>query len=356
MAMGAPDPGERVAVQQAFCLTVPAALHGERVDRGLALLVGVTRSRAALLVAQGRARVGGLPVSCGSRRLRSGDLLEVELAEEVASPGAAKSLAGPGEPGWTTARAVLEAQVVFVDDHIVVVDKPAGLVVHPGAGNPDGTLVQQLTARFPDIVDAGPQGDRPGIVHRLDKGTSGLLVVARSSAAREALVAQMAARSTRRQYLAVVHGEIEADEGVIEAPVGRSTSQRVKMAIVQGGRDARTRYWVQGRSSAALEATLVACRLETGRTHQVRVHFAAIGHPVVSDERYCKPSLLALAAQTLPGLHRPWLHAAELGFMHPATGEPVSFVSPLPPDLTEALEIMGIELQPGARMVERRAP
>jgi 23S rRNA pseudouridine1911/1915/1917 synthase len=381
------DPSLPVEVMR---LTVPTALEGERVDRGLALLVGLSRAQATRLVAEGRARVSGATVRSGSRRLRSGDVLEVELPPDATSrntmpPLPAEVLTGPPQPGEPQPGeptpgepvpgepvpgeprpgvprpgvpvpgagtneivpgfpedAAPRATVVFVDADLVVVDKPSGLVVHPGAGNPRGTLVQQLIALFPDMADAGPEGDRPGIVHRLDKGTSGLLVVARSAAARDGLVRQMAARSTERRYLAVVHGEMEADEGVIEAPLGRSQFHRVKMAVVQGGRDARTHYWTKARSSAPLPATLVLCRLETGRTHQVRVHFAAIGHPVVADERYSKPTQLVLARHALPGLHRPWLHAAELGFVHPLTGEPMSFVSPLPADLAGALGSLGL--------------
>ncbi len=181
--------------------------------------------------------MGGVPVRAGSRRLRAGELLEVEL--------------GPGRP-LTRPRgrqragrrrqaqdAVLLAPVVFADEHLVVVDKPAGLVVHPGAGNRQGTLVQQLLVRFPDISTAGPDDERPGIVQRLDKGTSGLIVVARNPEARQGLVAQLAARSVERRYLAVVYGELEADDGVVEAPLGRSPRSRLKIAVVEGGRQAR---------------------------------------------------------------------------------------------------------------------
>jgi len=237
--------------------------------------------------------------------------------------------------------------VVFVDDDVVVVDKPAGLVVHPGAGNSQGTLAQQLQSLFPEIVEAGPAGDRPGIVHRLDKGTSGLLVVARSAPARESLVRQMAARSAQRGYLAVVHGEMEADEGSIDAPLGRSPSHPVKMAVVAGGRHARTHYRALGRTPAPLPATLVFCRLETGRTHQVRVHLAAIGHPVLGDGRYCKPTQLAAQKRTVPALERQWLHAAQLGFIHPVTGEQMVFRSPLPDDLAGTLGPLGLALPAG---------
>ena len=318
-------------------LVVPPALESERVDRALALLAGITRTDASRIVAGGKVRVGGVPVKAGSRRLRGGELLEVELPGELAgSPGPA---ALGGSP---PSSASPEATVVFADEALVVVDKPAGLVVHPGAGNREGTLVQQLLVVFPDIAGAGPPGDRPGIVQRLDKGTSGLLVVARTPAARQALTAQLAARSMERRYLAVVHGELEADEGLVEAPLGRSPSERVKMAVVAGGRVARTHYWTQGRSASPLPVTLVSCRLDTGRTHQVRAHFAAIGHPVLGDDRYSKPGQLAVARATLPALRRPWLHATRLGFVHPRTGQTMTFSSEPPPELVEALVTLGL--------------
>ena len=225
-------------------LTVPAALAGERVDRALALLAGVSRAQASRLVAEGRVRVGGASLGTGGRRLRPGELLEVEAGTDE-TPGAPLQGQGDFAAGPTP-----EAGVVFVDKDLVVVDKPAGLVVHPGAGNREGTLVQQLVRLFPDIAEAGPAGDRPGIVQRLDKGTSGLLVVARTPAAREGLVAQLSARTVERRYLAIVHGELQADEGLVEAPLGRSPAQRLKMAVVEGGREARTRYSTIDRSSS----------------------------------------------------------------------------------------------------------
>jgi 23S rRNA pseudouridine1911/1915/1917 synthase len=322
-------------------LKVPAALEGERVDRGLALLAGLSRAQASRVVAEGKASVGGTTVVVGSRRLHTGELLQVDLSADAgAVPAGGPDLGADGQPAGGNGAG--PARVVFADDNLVVVDKPAGLVVHPGAGNPQGTLVQQLIALFPDIVNAGPDGDRPGIVHRLDKGTSGLMVVARTAAAREDLVRQMAGRLTKRRYLALVHGRVEADEGVIEAPLGRSQSHRVKMAVVQGGRSSRTHYRAYERGGEPLPATLVVCRLETGRTHQVRVHFAAIGHPVVGDDRYSKPSLAALTRHELPLLDRPWLHAAQLGFTHPLSGEVMSFSAPLPADLVGTLAVLGL--------------
>jgi len=318
-------------------LVVPPALESERVDRALALLAGISRADASRIVTEGKVRVGGVPVKAGSKRLRGGDLLEAALPSEVAAPpGAATSGISAPSP------APPEATVVFADEDLLVVDKPAGLVMHPGAGNREGTLVQQLLTAFPDIAGAGPPGDRPGIVQRLDKGTSGLLVVARSPDARQALAAQLAARSMERRYLAVVHGEVEADEGLVEAPLGRSPSEPVKMAVVAGGRPARTRYWAQARSASPLPTTLVSCQLDTGRTHQVRAHLAAIGHPVLGDDRYSKPGQLAAARATLPDLSRPWLHAARLGFVHPRTGQAMSFGSEPPRELAEVLEALGL--------------
>lgn len=283
--------------------------------------------------------MAGVPVRAGSRRLRAGDLLEVELALSGPPAGAGEVEAPGGAGGPDRAPA---AAVVFADDHLVVVDKPAGLVVHPGAGNRQGTLVQQLLLRFADIATAGPDDERPGIVQRLDKGTSGLLVVARSPAARQGLVAQLAARSVERRYLAVLYGELEADEGVVEAPLGRSPRSRLKMAVVEGGRDARTHYRADARSASPLPVSMVTCRLETGRTHQVRAHFAAIGHAVVADQRYAKANELAVTRRVLPALRRPWLHAAHLGFVHPVTGQAMSFSSALPADLQQTLAVLGL--------------
>jgi 23S rRNA pseudouridine1911/1915/1917 synthase len=280
-------------------------------------------------------------VSSGSRRLRSGELLEVDLTGQwQAGPEP------PGQEGPPSSRPLLAPEVVFADNDVVVVDKPAGLVVHPGAGNWQGTLVQQLTDLFPEINDVGPGPERPGIVQRLDKGTSGLMVVARTAAAREGLVRQLAGRSVERRYLAVVHGELGSDEGTVDAPLGRSQAHRVKMAVVHDGREAVTHYRAEDRTCSPLPLTLVTCRLGTGRTHQVRVHFAAIGHPVLADERYSKASHFAAARSVLPELRRPWLHAAVLGFTHPVTGEPMRFVAPLPADLAQTLVPLGLKAPP----------
>jgi 23S rRNA pseudouridine1911/1915/1917 synthase len=298
-------------------IPIPSTLDGERLDRVLCLIWDLPRSEATELIASGAVRLGGRPVATRARRVVGGQELEVALP-------APKAAAAPAaEPGGE------DLPLVHVDDQVIVVDKPAGLVVHPGAGQPTGTLVQALLGRFPDLAGVG-SSERPGIVHRLDKGTSGLLVVARTPTAYESLVAQLGARTVDRRYLALVSGTIDTDAGVVDAPVGRRSGDRTRMAVVAGGRPARTHYRVLSRYTEPAEATLVECKLETGRTHQVRVHLAAIGHPVVGDARYGGARL------TLP-VERPFLHAAQLAFDHPTTGERCRFESPLPADLEAVL-------------------
>jgi 23S rRNA pseudouridine1911/1915/1917 synthase len=294
--------------------TVPAALAGERVDRVVAMLTGLPRAEVAGLVTAGAVRVGGRPVGARSRRLVEGDELEIDVPEH-----------------GTTALvpdAAVDVPVVHADAHVVIVDKPAGLVVHPGAGNQTGTLVHGLLARFPQLA-AGP-GDlhRPGIVHRLDKGTSGLLAVALTQVAYDSLVAQLQARTVDRRYTALVWGHVEADAGMVDAPVGRSGRDPTRMSVSRRGRDARTRYRVEARYDRPVPMSLLECRLETGRTHQIRVHLAAIGHPVVGDSRYGgkRPDLPAA---------RPFLHAGRLAIDHPGTGERLDLRSPLPADLED---------------------
>jgi 23S rRNA pseudouridine1911/1915/1917 synthase len=308
---------------------VPAALDGERVDRALALITGLSRREVNALLDGGRVRVGRRAVSSHSRRVRAGERLGVEgpiEAERVEAPVADGSV---------------HVAVVYEDEAVIVVDKPAGLVVHPGNGNREGTLVHGLLARFPDIAALGSDGstDRPGIVHRLDKGTSGLLVVARTTEAREHLTAQLSRRTMSRQYVALVFGTIDSDSGLIDAPLGRSDVDPSRIRVQAGGRPARTRYTVEDRFTSPAPTTLVECRLETGRTHQIRVHLSSIGHPVVGDERYGGRNHRDWAAafdELLPP-GRPFLHAARLGFAHPVTGEVLHFSSPLPAELESAL-------------------
>jgi len=295
--------------------TVPRALAGERVDRVVALLTGVTRSDAAALVAAGAVRVGGRAVTARSRRLAEGDVLDVDVPPAGERPGPA------ADPD-------VDVPVVHADADVIVIDKPAGLVVHPGSGHPAGTMVNGLLARFPELASVG-EPDRPGVVHRLDAGTSGLLVVARTDAAYRDLVRKLKARSVERHYLALVWGRFDAPSGLIDAPIGRAAADPTRMAVSASGRSARTRYEVLEAFSRPADAALVECRLETGRTHQIRVHLAAIGHPVVGDARY-------RGARSSVPLGRPFLHAHHLAFDHPGSGERVAFESPLPDDLGAA--------------------
>ncbi|MFN0091784.1 MAG: RluA family pseudouridine synthase [Acidimicrobiales bacterium] len=298
---------------------VPAALDGERVDRVVAMLTGLSRAECSALVAAGAVRAAGAAVRARSQRLRQGQLVEIDWAEPAWSgPAADPSVTFP---------------VVHEDDTVVVVDKPAGLVVHPGAGNAAGTLVNGLLARYPDMAGVGDP-ERPGVVHRLDVGTSGLLVAARTAHAYEHLVGQLSARTVERRYQALVWGEVGAERGVVDAAIGRSRRDPTRMAVSAEGRPARTGYEVTARHRAPAPLTSLACRLETGRTHQIRVHLAAIGHPVVGDDRY--------GGRRAPlELNRPFLHAGELGFVHPATGALLRFVSPLPAELAEILAGLG---------------
>lgn len=294
---------------------VPAALAGERVDRAVAFLTGLSRAAVAELVAAGAVRLGGRTVTTRATRVEEGSVLEVDIAAHRPAPALVP------EP--------LEIDVVHADEHVVVVDKAAGVVVHPGAGNHRGTLVHGLLARYPDLASVGQPG-RPGVVHRLDKGTSGLLVVARTPRAYESLVAQLAARTVDRRYAALVWGHPQPPRGMVDAPVGRARRDPTRMAVSSAGRPARTRYEVRRSFSGPDPAALVECRLDTGRTHQIRVHLAAIGHPVVGDSRYG-------GRRAGAGALRPCLHAERLGFDHPDGGERVVFESPLPSDLAEVI-------------------
>ena len=300
---------------------VPALLAGVRVDRGVAMVANVSRARAAQLVSEGRVLIDGRPVESGRLPLPDGSVLSVVL------PAA--------RDGGVTAEPGVRFAVVHADDAVAVVDKPAGLVVHPGAGNDTGTLVGGLLARFPDLSALVATGvcapDRPGIVHRLDKGTSGLLAVARTEGAYRNLVGQLATRTMERRYLALVRGLVADDRGEVEAPIGRSARTPTKMAVTAGGKPARTSYAVRERRPGDAPTTLLELSLQSGRTHQIRVHLAAIGHPVVGDARYGTADLRL-------GAGRFFLHAFALGFDHPDTGARMDFTSALPRDLAGYLD------------------
>jgi len=300
---------------------VPESLAGERLDRAVALLCDVPRSEASALVASGAVQLGGAAVTTRARRVTAGQWLDVDVPE--ATEGGLAAL--HPDPS-------VDVPVVAADEAVIVVDKPAGLVVHPGAGNPTATMVQGLLARYPNLARVG-EPHRPGVVHRLDAGTSGLLVVARTPEAYRSLVDQLAARTVERRYLALVWGVVEADSGLVDAPIGRSATDPTAMAVAAAGRSARTRYTVLERFREPA-VTLVECRLETGRTHQIRVHLAAIGHPVVGDARY-RGDRAPLPAD------RPFLHAHRLGFDHPDSGRRCRYESALPPDLEDVRELLG---------------
>jgi 23S rRNA pseudouridine1911/1915/1917 synthase len=298
---------------------IPDALDGQRLDRVVAIITGESRARAGELVDEGSVLVDDTVVAVRARKVQAGERVEVRYEASARSP-----LPRPD--------ATVPVPVVFEDDDVIVVDKPPGLVVHPGAGNPDGTLVNGLLARYPEIAGVGDPA-RPGIVHRLDKGTSGLLVVARRPQAYESLVHQLSVRSATRGYLALVWGRVDPPHGVVDAPIARSDREPTKMAVSAHGREARTRYSLQRTFTDPAVTSLLECHLETGRTHQIRVHLAAIGHPVVGDDRY-------RGRRSTIEVGRPFLHAASLAFDHPATGERVAFSVPLPPDLAAVLDTL----------------
>ncbi len=307
-------------------VVVPASLDGVRLDRAVALLADVSRSSVDALVAAGRVAVDGRVVRRRNTLLRTGQGLVVDRPDEVTP-------SGPEGDGTVV------VPVVHADDEIIVVDKPAGLVVHPGSGHRSGTLVHGLLARFPELASlpaaVGADPDRPGIVHRLDRGTSGLMVVARTPGAYRSLVAQLASRQVTRTYRALTLGAIEGERGVVDAPIGRSVSSPTRMAVSRKGKQARTRYRVERRFTEPTPTTLLQASLESGRTHQIRVHLSAIGHPVVGDETYARGRALPGATVT-----RPFLHAYELSFEHPGSGARVSWTSELPADLTGQLEAL----------------
>jgi 23S rRNA pseudouridine1911/1915/1917 synthase len=288
-------------------LEVPSTAAGIRLDRFLAEPLG-SRARAQSLIDSSRVRVDGR-VRQKRHLLEPGEVIEVEPDEQL--PPVAASVEVP-------------FGIAYEDESLLVVDKPAGVVVHPARGHWTGTLAQALAGR----IAGGEEAWRAGIVHRLDRDTSGLLVVAKSDEVHRKLKAALAARRIRREYLALVEGRPPARTGTVDAPIGRHRRERTLMSIdTDDGREARTHFTLE---RALPEASLLGIVLDTGRTHQIRVHMAAIGHPVCGDPQYGTPGLY--------GLERQFLHAARLAFEHPATAEPVDVFSSLPEDLAAALE------------------
>ena len=290
---------------------VDEAHSGGRLDAFLTRhLPSLSRSRIKTLIEAGHATLDGAAARPSSR-VRRGQRVEIDIP-----PPLRRELVPEAIP----------LDLVFEDDQLMVINKPPGLAVHPGAGRMAGTLANAILARVPRLAGVGDAG-RPGIVHRLDKDTSGLLVVAKTVQAHEALAAQVASRTVTRRYQALVHGEIPQAEGTITAPIGRHPRHRTKMAVVPGGREATTRYRVIERFA---KFTLIEAGLITGRTHQIRVHLAHLGHPVVGDPLY------GGRRETL-GLSRQALHAWRLSFTHPVTGRVMSFEAPLPEDIGQVL-------------------
>ena len=284
-------------------------------------IADLSRSEIQRLIRSRAARVNGRVVANPSARLNSGDVVEFK------PPGDEPVVASPIPQD-------LDFSVAYEDDHVIVVDKPAGLSVHAGAGRQDKTLVNGLLARYPDLGNLEPV-ERPGIVHRLDADTSGLMVVARTPEAATALSAAIKARDVDRRYSAMVVGKLPAHPGVIDRPIGRHPTIRTRQAVVLGGRQARTRFaFAAGFHAFGKALSLVNLKLETGRTHQIRVHMRAIGYPILGDPVY------GTILPEIP-LHRQFLHANQLVFDHPITGDQVAISSPLPPDLARAQAIIG---------------
>jgi len=313
-------------------LTIAAGQSGDRLDRVLAAAIeGLSRTRLKALILDGAVTIGGRTIVDPGHRVNAGDAVAVVVppAQEAEPKGEAIPL-----------------KVVYEDSELIVIDKPAGLVVHPAVGHASGTLVNALIAHCGDSLSGIGGVKRPGIVHRLDKDTSGLLVVAKNDRAHQALAAQFADHGRsgplQREYLAFAWGVPPRPKGTIEAPIDRHPHAREKMAIRPGGREAVT-HWQLLERYAGIDgkpvASLLVCRLETGRTHQIRVHLAYAGHPLLGDETYATgfktkaARLPAPAREALAGLGRQALHAYLLGFEHPVSGEELQFRSELPAEL-----------------------
>ena len=283
----------------------------ERVDRTIAFFSGLSRSKVAELIANREILRNGIPIKKGSELAQIGDVIEMpnpmSLKREEVEPD--KSI---------------EFEVIFEGDSLIVINKPSGLIVHPGSGVKEGTLVNGLAARFPDLQMLD-DSIRLGLVHRLDKGTSGLVLVARTQEALTGLKSQMQEREIRRQYLAISTGHIKSDKGIVDAPLGRDPKNPLKRAVLQDGKHAKTHYQVEQRLSEPFKVSILTCQLETGRTHQIRVHLAAIGFPVVGDELYGGRKSFNLN-------NRLALHAEKISFRHPKKNHNMEFEAPFPED------------------------
>ncbi len=324
---------------ESFRSEVPLESAGQRLDWVLSRQPGIaSRATAQRLIAGGRVRVNG-EAAPADRKLRVGDVIDYAIP--------------PPHPVTTPAQAGA-LNVLYEDAALIVIDKPAGLPMHPGPGHPDGTLVNYLLAHCGDLSGIGG-ALRPGIVHRLDMDTSGIVVVAKTDAAHLGLAAQFKARTIDRTYLALVLGRPADNKGTIDLPLGRHKTHRVRRAVLEHGKRAVTHWWIEQRLTPLC---LLRLKLETGRTHQIRVHLAAQGWPVVGDPLYgggARLKGIALtpeARATLLAFRRQALHAAELGFTHPVTGQRLQFSSPLPEDFRDLLRALAQGLPVGRK--ERR--
>lgn len=319
-------------------LTAGPEAAGQRLDQWLASALGgdMSRSRVQQLIRQGAVTVKGAVVAEPKRKLAAGDTVSVEMPEPA-----------PAEPLGED----IPLDIIYEDDELIVIDKPPGLVVHPGAGNWTGTLVNALIHHCGDTLSGIGGVRRPGIVHRLDKDTTGLMVVAKNDRAHKRLANQFADHGRtgplERGYRAIVWGVPALPYGLVDAPIGRSPTSRLKMAVLKtGGKEAITHYTVQERFGDPKNpiASLIDLRLETGRTHQIRVHMAAMAHPLIGDQEYGKGFLTKLslipepARSAISRFHRQALHAWLLGFEHPTSGETLHFESEPPQDLAELIE------------------
>jgi 23S rRNA pseudouridine1911/1915/1917 synthase len=294
-------------------LEVPSELDGARLDKALADLLDLSRARASALIDDG-VEIDDSPAS-GSDRVRAGQMIRCEVPE--------RALGLQPEP--------VAFAVLYEDTEVIVVDKPAGVVVHPGSGQTRGTLAAGLIHRYPELVGVGAVG-RWGLVHRLDKDTSGCILVARTEKSFETLVAELRRREIARTYTALVEGQMDAPTGTIDAPVGRDPARPTRRTVTHSGKHAITHYEVV-RAYREVDVSLLEVRLETGRTHQIRVHLSSIGHPVVGDRAYG-------ATRRDLGASRTFLHASRIVFTHPTSGERIEVEARLPPDLASVLEVL----------------
>ena len=298
-----------------FNEVVPDSLEGERLDRLIAFIGNISRSEASSIIKKGQVLINDQAVTRSSFKVSIGNRVEFYVRDDE-------------EATEIEADSSVDFKIIHSDSDFFVIDKPAGLVVHPGAGNSSGTLVNGLLAISPQIRDVGEK-NRPGVIHRLDKGTSGLLLAANTNEGYQFFVDALSDRKVKRIYQALVWGVPEGPEGIIDAPIGRSSKNRKKMGIVSKGKNAITTYQLK-ESWFSSNVSLLELQLETGRTHQIRVHLSSIGNPVVGDDVY------GTNRKNLT-LRRPFLHASKLSFEHPRTGKACEFESPLPEDLKSVL-------------------